>query len=195
MSEPIRCIETHVSWVFLTGPCAYKVKKPLRLPFLDYSTAARREWLCREELRLNRRHAPDLYLDIVPISGQPDAPRVGVDEGTVFEHALRMRQFDPDDELTHLLRRSAITDGEVATFAEDLARTHAEATRADASSPFGRPAALHHVTLDNFEEIARWLPAGCEFELLGALRVHVESTFSRLQSQMEVRRRDGYVRE
>jgi aminoglycoside phosphotransferase family enzyme/predicted kinase len=195
VSEPIRCIETHVSWVFLTGPCAYKVKKPLRLPFLDYSTAARREWLCREELRLNRRHAPDLYVDTVPISGQPDAPRVGVDAVPVFEHALRMRQFDPNDELTHLLSRNAVTDGEIATLAEDLARMHAEATCAEASSPFGRPAALHRVTLDNFEEIVRWLPATCEFELLGALRAHVERIFGRLRLQMEVRRRDGHVRE
>ena len=66
---PIRCVETHISRVFLTGPYAYKVKKPVKLSFVDYSTAARRAACCREELRLNRRYAPGLYLDVVPIGG------------------------------------------------------------------------------------------------------------------------------
>ena len=64
---PIRCLETHISRVFLTGPYAYKVKKPVKLSFVDYSTAARRAAYCHEELRLNRRYAPGLYVDVVPI--------------------------------------------------------------------------------------------------------------------------------
>src|SRR5688500_14158552 len=69
-------IETHISHVFLTGEFAYKIKKPLDLGFLDFSTLAKRHEFCEEELRINRRLAPDLYLGVVAIAGSPDAPRV-----------------------------------------------------------------------------------------------------------------------
>jgi hypothetical protein len=191
----IRCVETHVSWVFLTGPYAYKVKKPLRLSFLDYSTAVRREWMCREELRLNRRHAPGLYVDVVPIGGRPDAPRVGAADTASFEHALRMVQFDPDAELTHLLRAGDITAGEIAALAADLSRVHEDALRADPSTPFGRPDRVHRVTLDNFEEIGRLLPAARDTESLADMQADLERAFARLTARMMARKCEGYVRE
>src|SRR6478736_2182022 len=73
--EDVQLVETHISWVFLAGPYAYKVKKPVRLPFVDFSSLAAREFFCREELRLNRRFAAGIYLDVVPIAGTP--PRFG----------------------------------------------------------------------------------------------------------------------
>ena len=75
--DSVRLVETHVSWVFLTGRHAYKVKKPVKLPFVDFSTLRLREHYCREELRINRRLAPELYLAVVPIGGTPQAPRIG----------------------------------------------------------------------------------------------------------------------
>jgi uncharacterized protein len=190
----IACVETHVSWVFLTGAYAYKVKKPVCLPFLDYSTAARREWFCREELRLNRRFAPALYLDTVPIAGRPDAPRVGACDAPAFEHALRMVQFDTGQELTHLLQAQQVAPAEIARFGADLWRVHESAVLADPDGPFGEPARLHRVTLDNFDEIARALP----FEPgpgLGRLQADVERWFRRLEPRMELRKREGHVRE
>ena len=84
----VHLAETHISWVFLTGRYAYKVKKPVKLPFLDFSTLKKRHHFCREELRLNRRLAPDLYLGIVPIGGSIAAPRVG--RKPAFEYAVKM---------------------------------------------------------------------------------------------------------
>ena len=66
----VRVAETHISWVFLTGEYAYKVKKPLKFPFLDFSSLERRRHFCKEELRLNRRLAPQLYLAVVPIGAR-----------------------------------------------------------------------------------------------------------------------------
>ena len=91
VDAPVRLVETHVSWVALTGPCAYKVKKPLRLSFLDYSTAERRAHCCAEELRLNRRFAPDLYLDVATITRDGNRLRIGSNRGEVVDHAVRMR--------------------------------------------------------------------------------------------------------
>ena len=190
----IGCVETHVSWVFLTGAYAYKVKKPLLLPFLDYSTAARREWFCREEMRLNRRFAPGLYLDTVPIAGRPDAPRVGACDEAAFEHALRMVQFGPGQELTQLLQAQEVAPAEIARLGADLWRVHESAVLADPDGPFGAPSRLHRVTLDNFDEIAGALPAA-PGSGLGRLKADVEQWFSRLEPRMELRKREGHVRE
>ena len=74
---PVECLRTHISTVLLAGGHALKLKRPVRLPFLDFSTLARREHFCREELRVNRRTAPSLYVDVLPICGHPAAPRFG----------------------------------------------------------------------------------------------------------------------
>ena len=192
--EPIRCVETHVSWVFLTGSYAYKVKKPVRLPFLDYSTAERREWLCREELRLNRRHAPELYLETVPIGGRPDTPWVGT-QGNAFEHALRMRQFDRDEELSQLLRRAAVAPAELAEFAANLASMHSRAAPADVDTSFGAPDLVHRITRDNCHELGEWLPSTIARRDLDALRTSLDRAYERLHPRMLERRCSGRVRE
>src|SRR5499427_9626225 len=85
----VRVAETHISWVFLTGEYAYKVKKPVKFPFLDFTSLERRRHFCEEELRLNQRLAPQLYLSVVPIGGDEQAPRVGVEPA--IEYAVKMR--------------------------------------------------------------------------------------------------------
>ena len=192
---PVTCIETHVSWVFLTGPFAYKVKKPLKLSFIDYSTAERRAALCREELRLNRRHAPGLYVDVVPIAGTPAAPRVGATDSPPFEHALRMVQFDPQLELTRLLQSGAVASGELHDFGKRVAHMHATAAIASGAAAFGTPDMAHRTTLDNFDEIARVLPGRDEAQQLERLRSQAQRLFEASRPLMEQRRHDGRIRE
>ncbi|MCC7411140.1 MAG: hypothetical protein IT495_05870 [Gammaproteobacteria bacterium] len=102
-----RIIETHISLVLLTGRYAYEFKKPVNLGFVDFSTLERRAHYCREELSLNRRFAPQLYLGVVTITGTPDAPRCNGD-GPVPEYAVRMRQFAQDALLGAVLARGEI---------------------------------------------------------------------------------------
>src|SRR4029453_11302550 len=82
-------LETHISWVILTGNHAYKIKKPVNLGFLDFTSLAARRHFCEEELRLNRRFAPDIYLDLVAITGSAGAPHVG-GAGPAIEYAVKM---------------------------------------------------------------------------------------------------------
>ncbi|HWJ07066.1 MAG TPA: AAA family ATPase [Steroidobacteraceae bacterium] len=206
---PIRLIETHVSWVFLTGRYAYKIKKPVRLSFLDYSTIARRAALCHEELRLNRRYAPELYVDVVPIGGTPSAPRVGAHED-VFEHALRMLQFDPSLELGELLQHGVVDTGEFVKFGAELATMHASAERAPPGAEHGHPERTHRVTLANFDELGRVFADGARRDgtpssgerahaqllaRLDATHSHVEAMFRDVRPLMERRWRAGNVRE
>lgn len=120
--EAVRVVETHISWVFLTGRYAYKIKKPLKLPFLDFSTLKRRKHFCLEELRLNRRLAPELYLDVVPIGGQPESPRIG--RKPAIEYAVKMREFDSNARLDRQLRADRVSRRAIAAFAERLAEFH-----------------------------------------------------------------------
>src|SRR6266851_9995209 len=98
----IAVLQTHISWMVLTGPYAYKIKKPVHLGFVDFSTLAQRHFFCQEELRLNRRLAPQLYLEVVAIYGTPERPRFH-DGGIPIEYAVKIVQFPQDALLSHLV--------------------------------------------------------------------------------------------
>ncbi|HET7608868.1 MAG TPA: AAA family ATPase, partial [Gammaproteobacteria bacterium] len=124
----VRLVETHISWVFLTGRFAYKVKKPVKLPFVDFSTLKLRKRFCDEELRVNRRFAPELYLRVVPIGGTPAAPRIG--RTPAFEYAVKMREFPADARLDRRLAANAVPRTALGDFGARLAQLHAELPRA-----------------------------------------------------------------
>jgi len=121
--------ETNISWVILTGSFAYKIKKSVRLDFIDASTLALRRHLCEEELRLNRRLAADLYLDVVAITREADGLRVA-GSGPIVEYAVRMKQFEASQELLALLERGDINQQELVDLAHRLARFHETAAKA-----------------------------------------------------------------
>ncbi|HUT40505.1 MAG TPA: aminoglycoside phosphotransferase, partial [Gammaproteobacteria bacterium] len=106
--QAIELIETHISWVILTGDYVYKIKKPVDLGFLDFSTLGKRRHCCTEEVRLNRRLAPDLYLGVVAITGTPERPQPG-GTGTAIEYAVQMAQFPQQAQFDRMLARGELT--------------------------------------------------------------------------------------
>ncbi len=194
VSEPVRLIETHISWVLLTGEYAYKVKKPLRLSFLDYSTLDRRRAMCEEELRLNSRHAPGLYLGVSAIAGPAEAPRVDGD-GAAVEYAVRMRQFDGGQELGALIAAGSVDAGEMATLGEDVAALHDTASRAPQGSKFGGPDTVRRVTLDNFAELRKLPECAPQHGSLERLEAGVNALFEWRRSLIQERLDAGHVRE
>jgi hypothetical protein len=191
---PIRLAETHISWVLLTGAYAYKIKKPVRLSFLDYSTLERRRRFCEEEVRLNGRHAPDLYLGTSSIAGPPEAPRVD-GAGPALEYAVRMRQFDPREELDALIAAHAVGVRELETLGGQLARFHAGAAPVDPASDCGRPETVHRVIRDNFSELSRLPEAGALQGVIAGLRQWVDRAHEHLGPCIARRRDEGRVRE
>ena len=183
---PIELIETHISWVLLTGPYAYKLKKPLKLPFLDFSTLERRRHFCEEELRLNRRFAPDLYLDVVPIGGTADAPRVG--ETPAIEYAVRLRQFDPAATADRILVRGAIGPDAIVRLAEAIARFHERSAPAQ-----GRPPGP--LALANVDELERTLADAGLPEPVGPLRDWTRAQAAKLAESFAGRQQARAVRE
>jgi uncharacterized protein with PIN domain len=119
----IQVVETHISWVILTGDFAYKIKKPVDLGFLDFSTLELRRHYCEEELRVNRRTAGEWYLDVVPIGVRDGGLRVGLEPAV--EYAVRMRQFPHDARLDRCLQDGRLGTAEMRLLAETIARFHA----------------------------------------------------------------------
>jgi hypothetical protein len=132
---PVELHETHISWVLLAGSLAYKLKKPVRLPFVDFSSLAARRLACEEELRLNRRLAPSLYLDVLPVCASAGAPRLG-GPGEVIDHVVRMRRFESGALLSERLASGRLQPGEVDRLAERIAGFHRAAPSAVPPSPY-----------------------------------------------------------
>jgi len=113
--------ETHMSWVFLAGDAVYKLKKPVRFPYLDFSTLGRREAACRAELRLNRRLAPDVYLDVVPLTESDGRLSLG-EKGRPVDWLVKMKRLDERLMLDHLIERAALDVGQLERLAGTLDR-------------------------------------------------------------------------
>jgi len=132
----IRLVETHISWVFLTGPFAYKVKKPVNFGFLDFTTLERRRGFCADEVRISGRFAPDIYLGAVPITGTQDAPRVA-GEGTPIEWAVKLVQFDEAERLDNLFEAGRLTAPDCEQLGAEIARIEESLAVAEATSGWG----------------------------------------------------------
>jgi uncharacterized protein len=190
----IECVETHISWVVLAGDYAYKLKKPLDLGFLDFSTLEKRRAACEEEVRLNLRLAPDLYLDVVPITEDADGPRIG-GKGECVEYAVRMRRFDRRQELDRLLRDGTLAPERIDELARLVARFHGEIPRAGADDPWGAPDTVLANALANFEHATALQHAPEVAARLAALRHWTVDTHRQVASRLSARKRDGWVRE
>lgn len=194
----VRLIETHISWVFLTGDYVYKVKKPVNLGFLDFTSLERRCHFCHEEVRLNRRFAPALYLDVVPIVGPPPAARIGRpgdihEDGEPIEWAVRLRQFDEAGRLDRLLEGGGLSAEGCAELGVEMARVQDRLEIADVASPWGTPEAVSNAIDTTLARLCEHRP---EFrERVEGLRREVQRRLAACGSAIETRRRAGRVRQ
>lgn len=193
-SAGVRLIETHISWLFLTGEYVYKIKKPVDLGFVDFSTLERRRHFCAEELRLNRRFAPGIYLDVVPITGSAEHPRIGGD-GAAVEYAVRMREFAQSDLLDARLRDGRLDAAQIDALADAIASFHEHAAIAPAESPHGAAASLLADALANFDAIAARGGGDAVCTRLDALRHWTLAEHRRLAADFDRRQAQGRIRE
>ncbi|WP_122574634.1 bifunctional aminoglycoside phosphotransferase/ATP-binding protein [Pseudomonas viridiflava] len=192
--EDFQVIETHISWVLLTGPYAYKIKKPANFGFLDFTTLSSREHFCKEELRLNQRMTDDLYLEVLPITGSVEAPQLG-GSGEVIEYALKMRQFSQANLLSTLQANGELTAGHIDELAIQIAGVHEQAPRVMADTDLGSPDSVMAPVLQNFEQIRPLISEKSDLTQLDALQAWAESSFERLKPLMTQRKAEGFIRE
>jgi len=123
--SPIEMIETHISWVFLTGEYAYKLKKPVRFDFLDFSTLKKRKYYCEQELHLNQRLSQAIYLDVLPVYEQKNGSYSLVGEaGNVVDYCLKMKQFNQDSLFDELIAKGKLLPDWMDSLAKDVANFH-----------------------------------------------------------------------
>lgn len=194
-TDSIQHVETHISHILLSGPFAYKIKKPLNLGFLDFSTLGKRQHACQEEVRLNQRLAPATYLGVVPITGSPSDPHIN-GTGAPFEYAVKMRQFPPDATLDLQAEHGQLTSTHIEAIGTSVARFHLEGcARTDADDPWGAPDQVWHPVAQNFMQISPLLTDLSDRQQLDALQKWSEFEHARLTPLMAARKRDGFVRE
>lgn len=187
-------LETHISWLILTGPYAYKIKKPLNLGFLDFSTLAKRHYYCQEELRLNRRFAPEIYCAVIPITGTASRPRLG-GSGTALEYAVKMVQFPQQARLDYCLQRGELSLEDIGRLAREVAQSHRVIATAPRNSPHGTPATVLQPALENFEQLDKLLREEFDRERMAYLRQWTEAQWQNLQTAFAARKAGGFVRE
>ena len=194
----VEIIETHISWVVLAGAYAHKLKKPLNLGFLDFSSLEKRRFSCAEEVRLNRRTAPDIYIDVVAITGSIDTPVVCVpssdNRAPVLEYAVRMHRFARAEGLDSRLDRGELTRPDIVELAAMVADFHSGAERAS-DAMYGSPSLVRKQAMQNFTQApAAALNAGIAARLRDLQR-WTESEYRHIETLLAERARDGFVRE
>ncbi len=194
-SGTVEVVQTHISWVFLAGDYAYKVKKPVRNDFIDYSTLQRRYRFCLEELRLDRRYAPDIYLAVVPISAVGNSLQVE-SSGEIVEYAVKMRRFPADALLSSRLASNQASSAEIRALAQQLASFHSVALSAGSNTPFGTPDDVLRDALDNLTEPGAGTgDSESDLRLVRELREWTNETFQATRDQLLARREGGWIRE
>ncbi|MBL8818012.1 MAG: AAA family ATPase [Planctomyces sp.] len=209
--EALKLVETHISWVILTGKYAYKIKKPVDLGFVNFTELEMRKYYCEEELRLNRRFSEHLYLDVVTIRGSRLRPQIGGD-GPILDYAVKMTQFNDKNLLSRLAARNQITPEHVDLLADEIAAFHRRAAVADSATPWISVAAAVQPAFDNFTAILKLQrelndqgplglprpgepPQVMELPRLIQLRRWTESEVSRRRAVFEGRGARGMIRE
>ena len=192
--DGVQRIDTHISAVLLHGGQAYKFKKALRTPFLDQSTLARRQAACAEELRLNRRFAPDLYLGVVRVTGTPAAPDID-GTGPLLDVAVRMHAFDNAGLWDRLAAAGRLGAAQIDEGATTVARFHDAAAVAGADQATATPQGQRQPVLENLDELDA-LAAGTGLRAaLRRLRRAEAEGFARLAGPLAQRLAAGAVRE
>jgi aminoglycoside phosphotransferase family enzyme/predicted kinase len=186
--------ETHLSWVFVAGDTAWKLKKAIRFDFADFSTLEKRRHFCHEEVRLNRRMAPDLYLGVEPLGGTPDDPVIGEETETPIEYAVRMKAFGQDCLWSSRLARGVLSAADIDGLAAHLARFHQETPIASANTAWGAPAGIAAVARDNITTIKALVPEAGR-RLATAFAAWAESELERLEPLFAARRQAGFIRD
>ncbi len=192
--KTVELVETHISWVLLTGDYAYKIKKPVNLGFLDFSSLEKRHFYCQEELRLNSRLAPELYLEVVAITGSKQDAKFG-GSGAVIEYAVKMRQFPSNLQMDKLLNTGQIQPRHITHLAETIAAFHQQTDIASAESDYGDPQIIYKPVQDNFTLLKELLSEHKQLDRLEKLRQWSHASYEDLKPVFAQRKEAGFIRE
>jgi aminoglycoside phosphotransferase family enzyme/predicted kinase len=184
-------VTTHISWVFLTDHDVWKIKRPVDYGFLDYTTLERRRHLCEEEVRLNRRLAPDVYLGVVPVRWSAAGPTLTGD-GAVFDYAVRMRRLPDTVSADALLRSGALGHDDLWRLAGTLARFYAAAAAAPA---YGSTDIVGTNVTENFDQVRPFIGRFLSAATFEAVRTWQAGFLAQQRDRFQARIEQGRIRD
>jgi aminoglycoside phosphotransferase family enzyme/predicted kinase len=190
--EAVEVVESHVSWVFLAGERAYKLRKPVVFPFLDYGSAERRRHMCEEEVRLGRRLAPHVYIGVRPLVETAEGWALGEPGSEGAEHVVEMRRFDERRTLAALIREHASNEEMMSAVARRVAAFHDAAEPAPPGS--FDPEAVAATVSENFSTLLPYAPL-LGRRALGAAHRFAVAFIHAHDGLLERRTEDGFVRD
>jgi aminoglycoside phosphotransferase family enzyme/predicted kinase len=190
----LRMFETHISWVLVAGACAWKVKKAVRFDFIDFSSLDARRRCCEEELRLNRRLAPEIYLSVVAIGGSLEDPVLD-GNGRAMEYAVKMRSFSQDALWSERIGQGVISPADIDDLAQRLAAFHRDAAASAQGSPWCRPDMLERTASEVFSGLASLAPDDAARSEIADLRESLNRQAGKLRPVFMERKLAGSVRE
>lgn len=191
--DDVRLIQTHVSYVLLAGEFAYKIKKPLDLGFLDYSTLEQRRRMCEDEVRLNRRLCDGMYLGVLPVTRRADGTHRFGGEGEPIEYAVHMRRARAERTMPHLLASGRLHRGHLTSLAAKVASFHRDADCGERVATFGRVAAVRTNWNENFAQTAPYVGRTLTGAQLDHVRAYVDRFLDEQGVLIEERADTGHV--
>lgn len=198
VAEPIKLIQTHISYLLLTGDFTYKIKKPVNLGFLDFSTLEQRRHFCQEELRLNQRLSPELYLAVLPITAAEDPAQYQLapaSSAEAVEYAVQMRQFSQDNLLSHLFERGELTASDMQALGKQVAAFHGSAQTDEEIQHFGDVAAVRQVAEGNYAASMPYIGRAQTQAQFDQTHAFTEQFFAEHRDWFHRRQVEGKIRE
>lgn len=194
VTEPIRLMQTHVSYVFLTGDYAYKVKKPVNFGFLDFSTLEARQHFCLEEIQMNQPNAPEIYLEVLPVT-QSDVGFELNGAGQPVEYVLKMREFPQDDLFICMFEQGRLTETHMEELGQIVARFHAKAQTSDYIRTFGEVSQIRRAFDENYQQTEKYIGGPQTREQFEETKQFTDAFFANRPELFNSRIQNNWIRE
>ncbi|MCT7960863.1 AAA family ATPase [Laspinema sp. D1] len=194
VQEPITLMQTHASFLLLTGDYVYKVKKSVNFGFLDYSTLEKRHHFCSEELRLNRQIAPQMYLEVVAVTKTDSGLELN-GEGEPIEYALKMRQFPQEALLIHQFEQGQLTQEQMEQLGQVVAEFHRQTPTSDSIRKFGEVARIREAIDNNYKQSQPYIDGPQTRQQFEETKAYSDRFFAERSAQFEQRMLTDKIRE
>jgi len=192
--QNVEFVQTQMSLLFLTGNYVYKVKKPVDLGYLDYTTLEKREFFCEQELNLNRRLSPDVYLEVAPIVQENGKILLG-GKGNVIEYALKMRQLPAERMMDVLLSKNQVSEQMVRSVARKVADFHAQAETNEEIGSYGSVSVIRTNTNENFNRTEKYIGLALSQGQFQSIRDYTDTFTWQNANLFQKRVEDGRIRD
>ncbi|MEM0077294.1 MAG: gluconokinase [Thermoproteota archaeon] len=192
--EYVKVVQTHISWVFLTGKYAYKVKKPVNFGFLDYSTLEKRKFFCEQEVALNSRLSKELYLGALPITEKGGKLKVN-GEGNVVEYTVKMKELPSTALMSNLLKENKVSKNDVQRIAEILSDFHSRALTGGEVNEGGNLKTIKFNWNENFDQTREFIGETIEKEEFYEIKRKVDTYMESNVELFDRRIKNGRIRD